>query len=84
MTVRLVSLPVSVTTPERLVWRLTKGERIVEARVRELSDGCELRFLMDDVPRWSQLFRGESGELMKRATEKRQDFERLGWHPLTH
>jgi hypothetical protein len=41
--------------------------------------GCELRFIADNVLRWSQVFRGDRSELTTRALEKRQDFERLGW-----
>jgi hypothetical protein len=79
MTGAPVPVPQSPPPTERLLWRLRKGERIVEARVRERPHGCELRFIADGVLRWSQVFRTDNGELTQRALEKREDFERLGW-----
>ena len=74
-----VPVPQSPRPMERLLWRLRKGDRIAEASVREMPHGCELRFIADNVLRWSQVFRGDRSELTARAHEKRQDFERLGW-----
>ena len=79
----MTGVPVPAVAParpaERVLWRLRKGERIAEASVRELPHGDELRFIADNVLRWSQVFRGDRRELTARANDKRQDFERLGW-----
>ena len=72
-----------VQPPERVMWRLRKDSRIAEARVRELSFGCELRFIADGILRSTEVFRGERGELSDRATAKRRDFERLGWQVVS-
>ena len=72
-------MPVSVPAPERVLWRLRKGERIAEARVRVVPFGYELRFVAGGVLQWSQFFSTQEGELVQRALEKRQDFERMGW-----
>ena len=78
VTLRLLAPP-----PERVLWRLAKGERIAEARVRERNHGCELQFLVDGRLWWSQLLCPNSSELMPRAIERREELERLGWTPWT-
>ena len=79
----MTGVPVPAIAPvqplERVLWRLRKESRIAEARVREMPFGFELRFIADGVLRWSQVFRGERGEISDRAIEKRRQFERLGW-----
>ena len=61
----------------------SKDSRIAEARVRQLSFGCELRFIADGLLRSSEVFRGEGGELSDRALARRHDFERLGWQVVS-
>ncbi len=78
-TIASVTLRALAPAPEFVLWRLTKGERIAEARVCEMSHGCELQFLVDGTLWWSQLLGPKSGELMPRAIERREELERLGW-----
>lgn len=78
-TIAAVTVRAFAPAPEFVLWRLTKGERIAEARVCEMSHGCELQFLVDGTLWWSQLLDPKSGELMPRAIERREELERLGW-----
>ena len=81
-TIASVTLRALAPAPERVLWRLTKGERIAEARVCEMNHGCELQFLVDGTLWWSQLLCPKSGELMPRAIQRREELERLGWQAV--
>ena len=44
---------------EHLLWRVSKGTRIAEARLRLMAHGRELRVTVDDAPFFSRLFQGD-------------------------
>lgn len=77
----IASLTLRILAPasERVLWRLRKGDRIAEARVCEMAHGREFKLLVDGILWWNQLLCVESAELMSRAIETRDEFERLGW-----
>jgi len=66
---------------ERIYWRVRKGSRTAEARVRVLPIGLELRVLVGSDLVWSRLYRqGEDYRALGQMSEGcRIDFERLGW-----
>ncbi len=75
-----VPVPKVAPTPpmERVIWRLRKGERTAEARVREMRHGQELRINVDGTLRWAQLYR--SVGVVESAAERHSAFVSLGWH----
>lgn len=76
------SPPPSATYLEAVYWRLQKGQRIAEARVRTLPNvGLELRVLVDDALVWSRFYRtADDFKLLGYQSERcREDFLKLGW-----
>jgi hypothetical protein len=64
------------------LWTLRKGNKTVQADVREIEGvGLELRYLWDGVLMQSHLFR-DGTELLKEATTKRFELEESGWASL--
>ena len=51
-----------VEPPERVLWKLVRGDRLAEALVREWPHGEELCVFVDGLLRWSKLFRSRSHE----------------------
>jgi hypothetical protein len=78
MSVGLVPTLTPAPPVERVLWRLRKGERIAEARIREMPHGQELRINVDGNLRWAQLYR--SVGVVESATERHATFVALGWH----
>lgn len=77
-------VPAARTSPaasaEHLLWKLHKGTRTAEARVRQHPLGQELRFLVDDELMWSEVFRPGRGVVLGEVAEaKRQEFDERGW-----
>ena len=72
MAVRLVPPRPVVQPLERPLWAMQRGERTAHALVRAFPHGHELVITVDGELRWSQLFRGDAGELDAGAERKRQ------------
>ena len=70
---------------ERALWRLVRAQRRAVAVVHEWPHGSELRIEIDGALRWSQLFRGDAGELEREAEHKRRALQGRRWadEPLT-
>ena len=65
----------------RSLWRLVRGERTAYALVHEWPHGHELRVLVDNELRWSQLYRGSTREADagQEAERKAQALRDTGW-----
>ena len=80
--------PAPKTYPEAVVWRVTKGRGIAEARVRDVPRGHELMLMVDGGDgqgfemawTWSPVTRRGWQACQTGAL---QDFQRLGWDLCT-
>ena len=64
---------------DRLLWRLHKGPRTVEAHVHEWPHGYDLIVFVDGRLRWSQLFRYDTRDLQDASEQKRRALTERGW-----
>ncbi len=74
--------PLRVPQPpiDRVVWRLQKAQRTVQAVVRLIPRaGVELRIDVDGDLRWSQAYGWNARELDAEAERKRDAFRERGW-----
>lgn len=77
-------VPAARTSPavpaEHLLWKLQKGTRTAEARVRQHPHGQELRFLVNGELLWSEVFKPGRGVALGEVAEvKRAEFEARRW-----
>ena len=65
--------------PERVLWKLVRGDRRAEALVREWPHGEELCVFVDGLLRWSKLFRDNARDLELESNIKRQALYACRW-----
>ena len=76
------SQPRPVVKEEDLYWRVRKGQRTAEARVRVVNGlAHELRIDVDQAAIWSRVYRTqEEFKFLNHQSERcREYFERFGW-----
>lgn len=71
---------VDATPVERVLWRVTKGGRVAEARARLMAHGTELRITVGAEVLLTTLYReGEAAKLAETSTGIRQTFVWKEW-----
>jgi len=75
------SPPRPVVEEEELYWRVRKGPRTAEARVRVVDAlALELRIAVDQAAIWSRVYRNDEFKLLDYQSKRcREYLERFGW-----